>query len=143
MQRQPSATDALCQVDARIVAELSRVSGSTNLYSRLVALFHTGSADALAQLTSALEASALPPARSVCHKLKSSAANVGAMAFSRQLALLEQRCVAGDLHQARELLAGLQAAHSGLMTELSRLAVSANGAALLTTDAEIGDAAGS
>lgn len=122
MQRQPSPTDALCQVDARIVAELGRVSGSANLYSRLVALFRTGSSDALAQLTSALEAAALQPARSVCHKLKSSAANVGAMAFSRQVALLEQRCVDGELRQARELLAGLQAAHSGLMMELARLA---------------------
>ncbi len=122
MPREPSATDALCQVDARIVAELSRVSGSANLHARLVALFRTGSSDALAQLSSALEASALQPARAVCHKLKSSAANVGAMAFSRQLALLEQRCADGDITQARELFVGLQAAHSGLMMELGRVA---------------------
>ncbi len=120
MPREPSATDALCQVDARIVAELGRVSGSANLYARLVALFRTGSADAVAQLSSALEASALQPARAVCHKLKSSAANVGAMAFSRQVALLEHRCVEGDITRARELFAGLQAAHPGLMTELGR-----------------------
>lgn len=122
MPREPSATEALCQVDARIVAELGRVSGAANLYARLVALFRTGSADALAQLSSALEASALQPARAVCHKLKSSAANVGAMAFSRQVALLERQCVDGDITQARELFAGLQAAHSDLMSELSRLA---------------------
>lgn len=122
MQREQPTGDALCRVDAKIVAELGRVSGSANLYSRLVALFRTGSSDALAQLGSALEASALQPARAVCHKLKSSAANVGAMAFSRQVALLEQRCVDGDLNQARELLAGLQAAHPGLMTELGRQA---------------------
>ena len=121
MQCEPAA-DSLCQVDARMVAELGRVSGSAKLYGRLVDLFRTGSSEALAQLHSALSGSGFQPARAVCHKLKSSAANVGALAFSRQVALLEQRCVEEDLPLARELLESLQAAHSGLMTELARLA---------------------
>lgn len=121
MQREPTA-DSLCQVDARVVAELGRVSGSARLYSRLVDLFRTGSSEALAQLHAALSGSGFQPARAVCHKLKSSAANVGALAFSRQVALLEQRCVEEDLTLARELLESLQAAHSRLMTELARLA---------------------
>lgn len=121
MQCEPAA-DSLCQVDARVVAELGRVSGSAKLYGRLVDLFRTGSSEALAQLHSALSGSGFQPARAVCHKLKSSAANVGALAFSRQVALLEQRCVEEDLPLARELLESLQAAHSGLMTELARLA---------------------
>lgn len=118
---EPTA-DALCQVDAKVVAELGRVSGSAKLYSRLVDLFRTGSSDALAQLRSALSGAAFQPARAVCHKLKSSAANVGALAFSRQVALLEQRCMEEDLTRASALLEGLQAAHAGLMTELARLA---------------------
>jgi HPt (histidine-containing phosphotransfer) domain-containing protein len=121
MPCEPTA-DALCQVDAKVVAELGRVSGSAKLYSRLVDLFRTGSSEALAQLRSALSGSAFQPARAVCHKLKSSAANVGAVEFSRQVALLEQRCTEEDLTRARELLEGLQAAHSGLMTELARVA---------------------
>jgi len=121
MQCEPAA-DSLCQVDAGVVAELGRVTGSAQLYSRLVELFRTGSSDALAQLRAALSDSGFQPARAVCHKLKSSAANVGALAFSRQVALLERRCVEEDLTQARELLEGLQAAHSGLMSELARLA---------------------
>lgn len=116
------AADSLCQVDAKVVAELGRVSGSANLYSRLVDLFRTGSSDALGQLRSALSGSAFQAARSVCHKLKSSAANVGALAFSRQVALLEQRCVEEDLTRARELFEDLQAAHPGLMSELARFA---------------------
>jgi len=121
MQCEPAA-DSLCQVDAQVLAELGRVTGSAQLYSRLVELFRTGSSDALAQLRAALSDSGFQPARAVCHKLKSSAANVGALAFSRQVALLERRCVEEDLTQARELLEGLQAAHSRLMNELARLA---------------------
>jgi HPt (histidine-containing phosphotransfer) domain-containing protein len=128
MQSEP-APHSLCQVDAQVVAELRRVSGSAKLYSRLVDLFRTGSSDALAQLRSALSGPGFQPARAVCHKLKSSAANVGALAFSRQVALLEQRCAEEDLTRARELLEGLQAAHSGLMTELARLTHAADEAA--------------
>jgi len=112
------AIDALCEVDRKVVAEIRGV-GSADLYSRLVDLFRTGSAEALAQLRAALETSAFQPARAVCHRLKSSAANVGALAFSREVGLLEQQCVAGDLGRARALLEGLQAAHSGLMRQLA------------------------
>ena len=114
-----AAVDALCEVDRKVVAEIRGV-GSADLYSRLVELFKTGSSEALAQLRAALATSAFHPARAVCHRLKSSAANVGALAFSRQVGLLEQLCVAGDLDRARALLEGLQAAHSGLITQLGR-----------------------
>lgn len=114
--------DPLCQVDAQVVTELGRVSGSAKLYSRLVDLFRTGSSEGMEQLRSALSASAFQPARAVCHKLKSSAANVGALAFSRQVALLEERCAEEDLTRARELLEDLLAAHPGLMSELARFA---------------------
>jgi HPt (histidine-containing phosphotransfer) domain-containing protein len=110
--------DALCEVDRRVVAEIRGV-GSVDLYSRLVELFRTGSSDALAQLHAALATSAFQPARAVCHKLKSSAANVGALAFSRQVGLLEQRCVEGNLARACDLLDGLQAAHTGLLRQLA------------------------
>ena len=114
-----AAVDALCEVDRKVVAEIRGV-GSADLYPRLVELFKTGSSEALAQLRAALATSDFHPARAVCHRLKSSAANVGALAFSRQVGLLEQLCVAGDLDRARALLEGLQAAHSGLITQLGR-----------------------
>jgi HPt (histidine-containing phosphotransfer) domain-containing protein len=117
--RGPTAVDALCQVDRNVVAELRKLSGGADLYSRLVELFRSGSSEALTQLHAALGASSFQTARAVCHRLKSSAANVGAVAFSRQVALLEQLCVAADITRAQDLLGELQAAHSGLMTELA------------------------
>jgi HPt (histidine-containing phosphotransfer) domain-containing protein len=111
--------DALCQVDRRVVAELRKLAGGVDLYSRLVELFRSGSSDALTQLHAALGASAFQTARAVCHRLKSSAANVGALAFSRQVALLEQLCAAADITRALDLLGELQAAHVRLMKELS------------------------
>jgi HPt (histidine-containing phosphotransfer) domain-containing protein len=120
MPSEPAPADSLCQVDANVVAELSRVSGSAHLYSRLVELFRRGSSEALTELRSALATEAFQAARAVCHKLKSSAANVGALAFSRQLALLEQRCAEADGTRARELFGVLQAAHAGLLAELGR-----------------------
>ncbi len=110
--------DALCQVDPKVVAELRKLSGGAALYSRLVELFRSGSSDALTQLHTALGVSAFQTACALCHKLKSSAANVGAMAFSRQVALLEHLCAAADGNRALDLLGELQAAHAGLMTEL-------------------------
>ncbi len=112
------AVDSLCEIDRKVVAEIRGV-GTVDLYSRLVELFRTGSSEALAQLRAALAVSAFQPARAVCHRLKSSAANVGALAFSRQVGLLEQRCVEGDLARAQDLLEGLQGAHSGLMRQLA------------------------
>ena len=76
------AVDSLCEIDRKVVAEIRGV-GTVDLYSRLVELFRTGSSEALAQLRAALAVSAFQPARAVCHRLKSSAANVGALDFNR------------------------------------------------------------
>jgi HPt (histidine-containing phosphotransfer) domain-containing protein len=102
-----------------VVAELRKLTGGADLYSRLVELFRSGSAEALVQLHAALGAASFQSARAVCHRLKSSAANVGAVAFSRHVAALEQLCAAADAARAQDLLGALQAAHSGLMTELA------------------------
>ncbi len=110
------------KVDPAVVAELRRVPtrGSVDLYSRLVELFGPGSADALVQLRAALEASSTGPAGAICHRLKSSAANVGALAFAQRVDQLERLCVAGDAARALELLEELQAAQPALIAELTR-----------------------
>ncbi len=59
------------------------------------------SAESLAALDLALARADLPAAAALCHKLKASAANVGALAFSRELGLLEEACDAGNIGSRR------------------------------------------
>ena len=114
--------DSLTRVDRKVVAELRRLParGSANLFVKLVGFFETSSAVALAQLQAALQISAAGQAAAVCHKLKSIAGNVGAVAFAREVGRIERHCVQGELARARDLLGGLQAAHPTLLAELAR-----------------------
>src|SRR6185437_8576318 len=93
----------------------------TDLYSRLVALFRAGSAAALGELQAALQGGDLRAARATCHKLKSSAANVGAVAFSEDVRRLEKLCAGGDLAGAWSALERLRSAHPALISELTAL----------------------
>jgi signal transduction histidine kinase/ligand-binding sensor domain-containing protein/CheY-like chemotaxis protein/HPt (histidine-containing phosphotransfer) domain-containing protein len=95
--------------------------GRTPLYSRLVELFRTASSAALGELQEALGAGDLTAARATCHKLKSSAANVGAMAFSEHVRRLEQLCAAGDSTGAWGAFERLRSAHPALISELTAL----------------------
>jgi HPt (histidine-containing phosphotransfer) domain-containing protein len=114
--------DSLTQIDRRVVAELRCLParGSANLFVRLVGFFEISSAEALAQLQIALSLSAAGQAAAICHKLKSIAGSVGAVAFAREVGRIERHCVEGDLPRARDLLRGLQAAHPTLVAELAR-----------------------
>jgi CheY-like chemotaxis protein len=114
-------SDPLASVDAAAVASLRRLRGDerTDLYSKLVDLFQAGSAQALAQLAATLDAADLIAAAAVCHKFASSAANVGASAFARDVRELERLCAAGEAQRARELYERLAAAHPLLIEELS------------------------
>jgi signal transduction histidine kinase/ligand-binding sensor domain-containing protein/CheY-like chemotaxis protein len=114
---------ALASVDASAVAALRRLRGGkqADLYSRLVELFRPASAEALASLQAALEGRDLVAAASICHKLASSAANVGALVYAKQIRQLEQACIAADIVKVRELNVTLQAAHAPLMEALQDL----------------------
>jgi HPt (histidine-containing phosphotransfer) domain-containing protein len=114
--------DSLTQIDRSVVAELRRLParGSADLFVKLVSLFQISSAEALAQLQTALQMSAAGQAAAICHKLKSIAGNIGALAFAREVDRLERHCVEGDLARARDLLSGLQAAHPTLIAALAR-----------------------
>ena len=117
--RAPS--DPLASVDAAAVATLRRLRSDerVDLYSQLVELFQAGSAPALAQLAAALDAADLVAAAAICHKFGSSAANVGANAFARDVRELERLCAAGEAQRARELYERLAAAYPALIEELS------------------------
>jgi HPt (histidine-containing phosphotransfer) domain-containing protein len=114
--------DSLTQIDPKVVAELRRLParGSANLFVKLVGLFEISSAEALAQLQTALQISAAGQAAAICHKLKSIAGSVGAVAFAREVGRIERHCVEGDLARARDSLGRLQAAHPTLLAELAR-----------------------
>jgi HPt (histidine-containing phosphotransfer) domain-containing protein len=114
--------DSLTRIDRKVVAELRRLPAreTANLFVKLVGLFEIGSTEALAQLQTALQMSAAGQAAAICHKLKSIAGSVGAVAFAREVGRIERHCVEGDLARARDLLGGLQAAHPTLLAELAR-----------------------
>jgi HPt (histidine-containing phosphotransfer) domain-containing protein len=114
--------DSLTQIDPKVVAELRRfpTRGSADLFVKLVGLFEISSAEALAQLQTALQVSATGQAAAICHRFKSIAGSVGAVAFAREVGRIERHCVEGDLARARELLGELQAAYPTLLAELAR-----------------------
>jgi HPt (histidine-containing phosphotransfer) domain-containing protein len=114
--------DSLTQIDRSVVAELRRLParGAADLFVKLVSLFQISSAEALAQLQTALQMSAAGQAAAICHRLKSIAGNIGAVAFAREVDRIERHCVEGDLARARDLLGGLQTAHPTLIAELAR-----------------------
>jgi HPt (histidine-containing phosphotransfer) domain-containing protein len=103
-----------------------RADRQVDLYSKLVDLFRIGSADSLAQLHAALEAGDLKAAGAICHKLTSSAANVGALTFAQHVRELGRLCNAGDKAHAQQLHDRLQAAHPALIEELMCLRLRAS-----------------
>jgi signal transduction histidine kinase/ligand-binding sensor domain-containing protein/CheY-like chemotaxis protein/HPt (histidine-containing phosphotransfer) domain-containing protein len=119
---------ALSDVDATAVAGLRnlRAGVHVDLYSKLVDLFRAGSTEAIAQIKAELEADQLRAASGVCHKLASSAANVGALAFARDVRGLEKICDEGDKPRAQRLCDRLAAAHPALLQELIRLQLRAS-----------------
>ena len=121
MQDAPSNDESLATLDANVVAQLRRLrSGdSGDLFTRLVGLFQTTSAQYAAQLRDALANQDLSFAAGLCHKLKSSAGNVGALAFSQRAGLLEQLCIQGDAARATQVLNELQSGWPLLLEALT------------------------
>jgi signal transduction histidine kinase/ligand-binding sensor domain-containing protein/CheY-like chemotaxis protein len=114
---------ALSSVDPSAVARLRNLCPGrhVDLYSKLVDLFRVSSSGSLAELRAALAISDFKTAGAICHKLASSAANVGALVFAKDVRLLGQMCIAGDAVAARHLHADLETAHPALLEELMRL----------------------
>jgi signal transduction histidine kinase/ligand-binding sensor domain-containing protein/CheY-like chemotaxis protein/HPt (histidine-containing phosphotransfer) domain-containing protein len=115
--------DALSSVDPTAVASLRNLRPGTQagLYSKLVDLFRASSSKSLAELRAALADGDFKTAGAICHKLTSSAANVGALIFAKDVRLLGQMCAAQDADAARQLHADLEWAHPALLEELMRL----------------------
>jgi signal transduction histidine kinase/CheY-like chemotaxis protein/HPt (histidine-containing phosphotransfer) domain-containing protein len=118
-----SAPDLLSSVDPTAVSALRnlRAGKHADLYSKLVDLFRAGSAKSLTELHAALVTGDLMAAGSVCHKLASSAANVGALAFAKEVRRLGTMCSEGNVAGTEELKGGIEAAHPMLMDVLMRV----------------------
>jgi CheY-like chemotaxis protein/HPt (histidine-containing phosphotransfer) domain-containing protein len=118
-----SPRDLLSSVDPTAVSALRnlRAGKHADLYSKLVDLFQVGSLKSLTELRGALAAGDLTTAGSVCHKLASSAANVGALEFAKEVRRLGTMCGEGNAAGAGELTGGLEAAHPMLMDVLMRV----------------------
>jgi len=119
------SSDLLSSVDPTAVSALRnlRAGRHADLYSKLVDLFQVGSLKSLTELRGALAAGDLKTAGSVCHKLASSAANVGALEFAKEVRRLGTMCSEGNAAGAGELTGGLEAAHPMLMDVLMRVQV--------------------
>jgi signal transduction histidine kinase/ligand-binding sensor domain-containing protein/DNA-binding NarL/FixJ family response regulator len=124
----PHSAAGLSNIDANAVASVRSLRGGrqTDLYPKLIELFHVSSTKSLSELEAALGTQDLTAAAAIAHKLSSSAANVGALAFASQVRLLEQTCQRGDAAAARRLHAALMAAHPALLEELSKLQLRAS-----------------
>jgi two-component system sensor histidine kinase/response regulator len=120
--------ESLASVDALAVASLRklRTGAHTDLYTRLVELFRSASAESLSQLRAAMDGRDLAASAGVCHKLASSAANVGALMYAKELRRLEQLCIAGNAAKAAELHDVIQAAHPALLDALLSLTLRAS-----------------
>jgi len=114
--------DSLTGIDHTVITELRSLParGSPNLFVKLVGLFQASSAESLSQLQTALQMSATGQAAAICHRLKSAAGNIGAVAFANEVHRIERLCIEGEPVRARELLEGLRAAHPTLLAELAR-----------------------
>ena len=110
---------SLTGIDSATVSGLRtlRGAGPEDLYVRLVDLFQTSSGASLQQLQSALSSGDSAAAAAACHKLAAAAANVGALAFAREVRRIEQLCNA-DLTAATGAAARLGYAHPALCAEL-------------------------
>jgi len=111
--------DALAAIDEGSVRAVGKLgAGSSALYERLTTLFEKSSQPLMVRLNAALQARDLKQAADVCHTLKSSAANVGARAFSDKVRELEQLCREEESERAIALHARLAAAYEPLLDGL-------------------------
>ncbi len=119
------SSQSLSSVSTAIVAGLRSIPsrGRSDLYASLVRLFERSATDALGQIRSALLVEHYAVASAACHKLKSGAGNVGALAFANLLASLEKSCDAKDAENSFRLHASLSAALPSLIAELNGLIV--------------------
>jgi CheY-like chemotaxis protein len=119
-ERVSHSEEALTWIDPGSVAGIRRINSPTapDLYGKLADLFGARLHGDLAELRAAIESGDLSAAARTCHRLKSSAANIGAVAFSMAIRKLERLCTENDVAGATDLFTTVAAAHPGLLRSL-------------------------
>lgn len=112
--------DSLDVVDPAIAHRLHAVvaKGAASLYARLTELFCSISPAELERLNGALACGDLATAGAICHRLRASSGNLGALAFSCAVGELEERCQAGDLEGALAINMRVTRAHPYLLAAI-------------------------
>jgi CheY-like chemotaxis protein/HPt (histidine-containing phosphotransfer) domain-containing protein len=120
VQPAPPSLESLAEIDAATVASIANLESprQRDLYGRLVGLFEQSTAQRLEELGTALAANDLAAGAAICHKLKSAAANVGALAYSGVVRQAESECLAGHVAQASTLHRSLTLALPLLLARL-------------------------
>jgi CheY-like chemotaxis protein/HPt (histidine-containing phosphotransfer) domain-containing protein len=118
-----AASHPLSEIDSRSVAGIRNINSGkgADLYARLAELFRSSSSSEISSLRAALDAGDLVHASRICHRLKSSAANIGAIALSKAVRELEQLCVDKDAGAATHLYETVAAAYPALLETLHRV----------------------
>ena len=114
------ADAALAVVDVGAVQVIARMGtgGSSGLFQKLVSLFETSSRPLVRALADAVAERRFDAAAGICHRLKSSSANVGAIAFSAALRELEQQCRSGEGDTVQAACLQIVQAHEPLLEAL-------------------------
>jgi len=121
----PSAAEDLTSIDPAAVSAVAhlKADAADQLYAELVELFAKSSKNTLTQLDEAMTRRDVERVAALCHKLRSSAANVGALVFSNHVKLLGECALAGESARMQGLYQDIHAAYPGLIAELSRVSL--------------------
>ena len=108
-------------IDRQVLEQLRKVitNGKPELLTRVVKLYLTESPKLIQRLKQAAGAADAPAIANSAHSLKSSSANVGAMALSRYCADIEASARRADTEEARRILARIESEHDSVQNALA------------------------
>jgi two-component system sensor histidine kinase/response regulator len=108
-------------IDRQVLEQLRKVitNGKPELLTRVVKLYLTESPKLIQRLKQAAGAADAPAIANSAHSLKSSSANVGAMALSRYCADIEASARRADTDEARRILARIESEHDSVQHALA------------------------
>lgn len=119
----PVSVEEIATLSDSTIVQLRKlkIPGEPDLFAKLAGLFRATSLEAIATLADAFKCADLKKAATICHKLKSSTANIGALVFSREVRRLESLCLNAEGEAAQELFCELKIAHAMLLENLSKV----------------------
>jgi HPt (histidine-containing phosphotransfer) domain-containing protein len=109
-------------LDSEIVASLRELAdGDSAFVPQMVDLYVKGAAEKLPKIAKALAENHLQDVASLCHQLKSSSGNLGAVALGKLFERLEAAALANDKATADKLCTEVMAAYPEVEAALKKL----------------------